>query len=74
MTLPFLKHEKETGSASMNVEDGDYSMLDALAEDMLAAFDKSDKTARKSMLKEALEALVDHIKSMDEIQDSKEQK
>lgn len=69
MTLPFLKHDKETGSASMDVEDGDYSILDAIAEDLLSAMKKSDK----SMLKEALEALCDHIKSMDEIQDSKDQ-
>jgi len=69
VTLPFLKHEKETGSASMDVEDEDYSMLSAIAEDIMAALKKSDK----SMLKEALEALCDHIQSMDEVQDSKDQ-
>lgn len=72
MTLPFLKHRDESGSASMDVEDEDYSMLDAIADDMLAAFDKSDKSSRKSILKEALSALCDHIKEQDEIQDSKE--
>ena len=53
----------------MDVEGEDYSMLSAIAEDIIAALKKSDK----SMLKEALEALCDHIKSMDEIQDSKDQ-
>lgn len=66
MTLPFLKHEKEAGSASMDVEDDDYSMLDAIAEDLMTALEKSNK----SMIKEALSALCEYIQEQDIKQDN----
>jgi hypothetical protein len=68
LTLPYLKHEKESGSASSDSEGSDYSMLDAIAEDLMTAFEKS----RKSMVKEALQALCDYLQEQDQIQDSKE--
>lgn len=72
--LPFLKNKQE-GSMSSPVEvierkpdegSGAFEMLDAVAEDMFEAFEKKDK----SLLKSALEALVDHIQMMDEKQDA----
>jgi rhamnogalacturonyl hydrolase YesR len=66
VTLPFLKHEKEAGSASSDSDGEDYSMLDAIAEDIMSALEKSSK----SMLKEALAALLEHIKEEDTKQDA----
>lgn len=71
--LPFLKNNKEASASGpvehveFGKEEGgsEYGMLDAVAEDLLAAFEKKDV----SMLKSALESLVEHIKSEDEIQD-----
>lgn len=70
--LPFLKNKDE---ASANAEeetinrkpDGEeeFEMLDAVVEDLMAAFEKKDK----ALLKSALEGLCDHIMSMDEVQD-----
>lgn len=71
--LPFLKN-RDDGVAQGPVEtirrkpdegEDDYSMLDAVAEDILAAIERKDK----KLLKEALSALVEHIESSDEDQD-----
>ncbi len=70
MGLPFLKNSE--GSVSAPVEtierehDEDFDMLDAVADDMMAAVKKGDKAA----LKDALAALVDHIQTADATQDA----
>ena len=72
MPLPFLKNRQE-GAASGPVdtikrepdEPADYDMLDAVAEDMMEAFNRRDTTA----LKTALSALIEHLQSQDEKQD-----
>lgn len=76
--LPFLKDRNE-GGASGPVESlrretdedklEDYGMVDAIAEDLLEAIKKGDKR----LCKEALEALIEHIKEEDEIQDLEEE-
>lgn len=69
--LPFLKDKKEGGMSGpvetkkMGDDSESYDMLDAIAEDMIQALHKKDK----ELLKGALEALVEHIKAEDEIQD-----
>lgn len=74
--IPFLKNKKE-GSVSLpadvierDPDDGSeaYEMLDAVAEDLLDAIEKKDR----GLLKSALEALCEHIKDQDEIQDSED--
>ena len=71
--LPFLKSKQE-GAMSGPVDilervpdDGseELSMLDAVADDMIDAIHKKDK----SLLKSALEALCEYIKEEDEEQD-----
>lgn len=72
---PFLKKKQEvsvsSGPDEIKVrkpdEDGDagFELLDAIVEDLMDAFHKKDK----GLLKLALESLIDHIKSEDEIQD-----
>lgn len=70
--LPFLKN-RDDGAASMPMEtkerspdeDASYDMLDAVAEDLLMAIEKKDK----SLLKSALSALCDHLQDMDSQQD-----
>lgn len=68
--LPFLKN-KEEGSVSGPVEtkvrahDEGYDMLDAVADDLLAAFASKDKAT----LKAALSSLCDYIKGEDAAQD-----
>lgn len=70
--LPFLKNRQE-GSASGNAEDDpierkhddDYDMLDAVAQDVLAAIAKKDV----AMLKAALQSLCEHIQDQDIQQD-----
>lgn len=70
--LPFLKDRHE-GAMSGPVEsikrdpdeEQDYEMLDAICHDMMEAFEKKDK----KLLKATLEALLEHIKEQDEIQD-----
>ena len=66
MTLPYLKHEQEAGSAAMDSEDADYSMLDAIVEDFLACIKRPDK----STMKAALQALIEHMQEADQKQDS----
>lgn len=74
--LPFMKSKQEA-----SVVDGDdepivrkpddgssLDMLDAVADDMLAAFQKKDK----ALLKSALDALCEHIQSLDEEQDQQQ--
>jgi hypothetical protein len=73
--LPFLKDRHE-GSMSGPVEvmdrksddEEDFSMLDAIVEDMLEAF----SSRNKKLLKGALEALIEHLQEEDEEQDKQE--
>jgi hypothetical protein len=69
---PFLK-KKQEASVSMAPEtitlsdEGEkpFELLDAIVEDMIEAVHKKDK----GLLKGALEALMDHMKEEDEVQD-----
>lgn len=71
--LPQLRRMKEGGAASSPVEHvtmgheegSEYGLLDAVAEDLMAAVKADDA----KMLKGALEALIEHIKDQDEAQD-----
>jgi hypothetical protein len=73
--LPWLKR-KEEGSASSPVESverkpdeaKEFGMLDAVADDMLAAFKADDHSA----LVAALESLVAHIQEQDKKQDGEQ--
>ena len=72
--LPFLKHKQEAiaGGPDDEImrkpdEEEEYEMLDAIAEDILAAVGKKDV----KLLKEALTSLVEHIKEDDRIEDAK---
>lgn len=72
MALPYLKNRDDgVGVGPVETierkpdEDGAFDMLDAVSEDMMDAFKKGDSKA----LKMALEALVDHIQSADQVQD-----
>lgn len=71
--LPFLKNRDDAAMSSEDEpikrkpDDGsDYGTLDAVAEDLLSALEKKDK----SLLKAALSALCDYIKEEDIEQDS----
>ncbi len=71
--LPFLKNRDDSAASGpiesierKSDEDAEYDMLDAIAEDLMAAMQKKDK----GLLKEALQALIDHVQSADEIQDA----
>lgn len=73
MPLPFLKNRDDgVGQGPIETlerkpdEDPGMDMLDAVAEDILAAVKKGDAGA----LKEALQSLVDHIQMADEAQDA----
>ncbi len=72
MSLPFLKSKEGSMSAPIEVEvrkpdEGmEPDMLDAIADDLLHAIATKDA----SLLKEVLEALVDHMRNLDEEQDS----
>lgn len=74
MGLPFLKNKEGSMSAPVETvtrkpdEQPDMDMLDACAHDMLQALDKKDV----SMLKAALQALVEHIQDMDQTQDAEQ--
>lgn len=68
--LPFLKNRDDgvgVGPIETKTRDHDdgFDMLGAVADDMLNAVKKGDKAA----LKAALEALCDHIQSLDSEQD-----
>ncbi len=60
--LPFLKNKQE-GAMAEPVED--FGTLDAVAQDMMDAFDKKDK----GLLKSALQSLCDYVKAEDVEQD-----
>lgn len=68
--LPFLKH-KDDVAVSMPVEtverehDEGFDALAAVADDILMAVERKDK----ALLKDALSALCEHLKDMDEQQD-----
>ncbi len=73
--LPFLKDKQEGGtSAPVEVierksdEPEEYGMVDAIVEDLMDAFHKKDK----SLLKSAIEALIEHIQDLDIEQDHEE--
>lgn len=70
--LPFRKRQDDgVGVGPVEVkerkpdEEPSYGMLDAVAEDILAAVASKDPV----LLKEALMALVEHIQDADELQD-----
>ncbi len=71
--LPFLKNKQEGGMSAPvdtieRTPDDDtpaFDALDAVADDLLAAFESKDK----GLLKSALEALVEHIQDQDAEQD-----
>lgn len=73
--IPALKR-KDEASASMPADNivrqpdeaKEYGLLDSICEDLMKAI-KSDN---HSLLKEAIQALVEHIQDMDEEQDEKE--
>jgi len=71
--LPFLKN-RDDGVGVGPVEtkerkhDEDYDMLDAVAQDLLAAVEKKDV----SLVKAALASLCTHIQDLDEEQDQME--
>ncbi len=53
----------------MRIGDGDdFDMLDAIAEDLLHAIESKDR----SLLRDALEALCEHVLDRDEVQDHEE--
>lgn len=71
--LPFLKNRDDgvgvgpIETIERKPDDGDsFDMLDAVAEDLLAAIEKKDK----KLLKAALAALCEHIQDEDEAQDA----
>jgi hypothetical protein len=69
--LPFLKNNDigiDVGPVGIKQHTNDekmYSTLDAVADDLLSALDRKDRR----LLRSALEALCQHIQSMDESQD-----
>jgi hypothetical protein len=67
--LPFLKNRQEASASSdddpVERKPDEVGLLDAVASDLLRAFEKKDK----KLLKEALEALCEHIQSLDEAED-----
>lgn len=62
--LPFLSNKK-SGTTSAPVKIEDYDMLDAVVDDFMEAMARRDK----SLLKNALEGLCQHIMTMDIEQD-----
>lgn len=70
--LPFLKNRDDVAVMGpvetierTPDEDKELDMLEAVAQDMIHAFEKKDK----GLLKEALQAFAEHLKDMDEKQD-----
>lgn len=75
MELPFLKKKQKFAGGGMAMQEmrepdeaSDDQMLDAVADEFLQAIERKDKRA----LREALEALVLHIKDQDDKQDEAE--
>lgn len=74
--IPFLKKKQEAsvsaGPDEIKMRKPDeaqeFELLDAVVEDFMEAI----QTKNKRLLKMALEALIDHIKEEDEIQDEEE--
>lgn len=71
MTIPFLKRKLEPNiagdedSIERKSDKQDYSILDAIAEDMMDAFDKKSK----ELMVAALESLCEYVREEDEEQD-----
>ena len=70
MTLPFMKNKEGGMAGPIEVKEREpdheeYELLDAVAEDIMAAIEGKNH----AMLKEALEALCEYIKEEDEQQD-----
>lgn len=68
--LPFLKDNQDVAMSKPierihRSDKSDYDLLDAVAEDMMAAF-KSGDVGR---LKSALESYAEHLRDMDSVQD-----
>lgn len=65
--LPFLKNRNDSPSMPVELKESDegFDLLDAIAEDLLEAIKKGDK----AVLKDALSALIDHIRDEDQVQD-----
>ncbi len=69
--LPFLKNQQEANASSEGDDpvtrkhDDDFDMLDAIAEDMMEAYEKKDR----GRLRAALDALCDYLKEEDMEQD-----
>ncbi len=63
--LPFLKNKQEASMSEGEEPEASFGTLDAVAQDMLEAFDKKDS----SLLKQALEALCEYVREEDLEQD-----
>lgn len=63
--LPFLADKEGAIAQPSEPEAKDYGALDAVAQDMLSAFESKDP----SLLKQALEALCEYVKAEDLEQD-----
>ena len=63
--LPFMRSQRPSAAMSAPVQFDEYDMLDAVADDLMEAVEMRDK----SKLREALEALCQHIMTIDETQD-----
>ncbi len=68
--LPFLRDNQDVAMSKPierihRSDDSDYSLLDAVAEDMMAAFKSGDV----KRLKAALESYAEHLQSVDAEQD-----
>ena len=68
--MPFKKNQDDgLGMGPIEIKerdhDEDFSMLDAVAQDLLSAVEKKDT----KLLKEALASLCQHIQTLDEQQD-----
>ena len=72
--LPYLRNDKETGmvdddqSVERKPDRDNFDIFDALADDMLKAFERRDK----DMLKNVLSAFATYLENKDEEQDQME--
>ncbi len=80
MELPFLKNKKKNQGGGIAIEreaspthDSDRNMDDALLDQVAEEFLKAIETKDKSLLREALGALVLHIQDEDREQDKEDQ-